>query len=274
MVLAAAISTAVAAFVTTTFAALTFVLALGRRVWSLLGSITAEEAFQPAEEAGFFGFGHGGCGLRFKCALLATWFAGLFFARTELLAAIAGLLTTGFAGAKLVAGFLRLVLTGWTIAIAGGLTVLMALRAEVRAAFAARINAGGWLVRLAADFPALSGANIFLGREDFEFCFGFYDCLGGGRFGFDRNRRGHGSDDSGRGGGSGLLCGDGRGGQLDLHWRFNDRSRSGHGRERVNVLMLVVNDLDGGRLVGAGGGVFVCCGGGSGRTGALAARQA
>jgi hypothetical protein len=281
LVLAATVSTAVAAFVTTTFAALTLILTLGRSGLTLRGGVASEEAPQPAEKARFLGFGNGGRGLRFKRALLTAWFAGLLFACAKCFAAIAGLLATGFAGAKLVACFLRLVAAGRSIirarrpiGIASGLTVFMALRAEIRAAFAARISAGGGLFRLTADFPALRGANIFLGREDFEFSFGFYDCLGGGRFGFDRSRRGHGSDDSGWGGGSGLLCGDGRGGLLDLDWRINDRGGSGHGRERVNVFTLVVNDLDGGRLVGAGGGVFVCCGGRGGRTRAFAARQA
>jgi hypothetical protein len=274
MVLAATVTTAVTAFVTTAFAALSLILTLGRCGRSLLGRVTTEESLQPTEETRFLGFGDGGRGFRFERALLAAWLAGLLLARAESFAAIAGLLTTGFAGAKLVACFLGLVTACGTIGIASGLTIFMALRAEIRAAFAARIGAGGGLFRMAADFPALSRAGFFFGREDFEFCLGFDDRLGRGRIGFGRSRRGHGGDDSGRGGGSGLLCGDGRGGLLDLNWRFNDRGGSGHGRERVNVLTLVVNDLNGGRLVGACGGVFVCCGGGSGRTGALTARQA
>jgi len=196
-----------------------------------------------------------------------------------LFAALAGLLATGFAWAKLVTRFLRLFAAGGTIiracrtfGIAGGLTVFVTLRAEIRTAFAPRIGAGGRLFRLATDFPALGRAGFIFGREDFEFCLGFDDRLGGERIGFDRSRCGHGSDNSDWGGGSGLLCGDGRGWLLDLDWRFNDRGGSGLGRERVFVLCLVVNDLDGGRLVSAGSGVLFCGGGRGWRTGALAAR--
>lgn len=184
IILAATISTAVAAFVTTTFAALTLVLMLGRSGLSLLGGVAAKEAFQPAEEAGFFGFGDGGCRRRFKRALLAAWFAGLLLACAELFFAFAELFTTGFAGAKLVARFLRLFAAGWTIiaacrtvGIAGGLTIFMPLWAEIRAAIAARIGAGGGLFRLATNFPALGWAGFFFRREDFEFCLGFDDCL-------------------------------------------------------------------------------------------------
>lgn len=164
---AAAISTAVAAFVTTTVAALAFVLALGRSGRSLCSRVAAEESFQPAEEAGFLGFDGGRRWLRFEGALLTALFAELFFT-------LAGLLATGFAGAKLVARFLRLFATGGTIiracgtvGIARGLTVFVPLRAEVRAAFAARIGAGARLFRFAADFPALGMAGVFFGRKDF-----------------------------------------------------------------------------------------------------------
>ena len=116
MILATTVASAIAAFVTTTFAARTFVLTNGWCCRSLLGRIAAKEAFQPAEEARFFGFGNGRRGFRFKRALFATGlFTRLFFAFTELLAAITGRLTTRFAGAKLVARFLRLFATSRTI---------------------------------------------------------------------------------------------------------------------------------------------------------------
>jgi len=129
---------------------------------------------------------------------------------------------------------------------------------------------------LAADFPALGRAGILLGRENFEFSFGFNDRLGGGREGFDRGLRRNWSDEGDGGGGfrSGLLHGDERDGLLDLGWCFDDSDGSGLGCERVFVLGLVVNDLNGGRLVGAGGGVLVCSGGWGRRAWALTARQA
>lgn len=121
----------------------------------------------------------------------------MVFACDEWLAAIAGWLATRFAGAKLVARFLRLFAAGRTIigtsrtgvVAAGRLTFVVALRAEIRAAFAARIGAGGRFVGLTTDFPALSRAGHFLGGEDFEFGFGFNDSFGGGRFDFERCRR-------------------------------------------------------------------------------------
>lgn len=120
------------AVVTTTFAG-TFFLALFGLGLGLFGGIATEEAFQPAEEAGFFGFGNGGCGLGFECALFTTW--------------LAGLLTTwfafaAFAWAEFAAWFAVFRTTFATI-----LTRFTALGAEVRAAFAAWSGVGGgsWL---------------------------------------------------------------------------------------------------------------------------------
>jgi len=246
-------------------------MALSWSSWGWLSSVSAKETFQPTEKAGFFGFGDGGSGLRLERALLTALFA-------ELLTTFTRLLATRFAGTKLVAWFLRLFAAGGAIIVArrtvgiASLTIFMTLRTEIRAAFAARISVGGWLFRLAADLPALGWASFSFWRKDFELGFGFDDSFGGDRFDFDRSRRSHGSDDGDWGGGSGLLCGDGCGGLLDVGWRFDDRCRSGLGRERIFVLALVVNDLNGGRLIAAGGGFFA--GGWGGRAGAFAARQA
>lgn len=107
MVLAATISAAVATFVPTTFAGGALVLALDGSGLGLFGG-ASEEAFQPAEKAGFFGFGDGWRGFRLERALFALLFA-------ELLATFAGIFATGLAGAKLVAGFLRLFAAGGAI---------------------------------------------------------------------------------------------------------------------------------------------------------------
>ncbi len=116
MILATTVSTAIAAFVTTTFATRTFVLPSGWGCRSLRRRIATKEALQPAEEAGLFGFGDGGRGLRFKRTLVATGlFTGWRFAFAERLATITGRFTTRFAGAKLVARFLGLFAAGRTI---------------------------------------------------------------------------------------------------------------------------------------------------------------
>jgi len=285
IVLATTVTTAIATFVTTTFAR-TFVLARSRCCCGggLLSSVAGKEAFQPAEETRFFGFGHGRRGLRLERARLFATFAELFLALTKLLTAFACRLTTRFARTKIVARFPRLFAAGGAFIAANGhvfatslgLTVGMACRMKIRTAFAARIGAGSRLFRLAADLPALSRAGFLLGREDFEFGFGFNDRLGRGREGFDPGRSRFWCDDGDRVWGfcSGLLRGDGRDGLLDLRGRFNDCDRNRLGRERIFVLGLMVNDLDGGRLIAATGGIFIHCGGGSGRTRALAARQA
>jgi hypothetical protein len=272
IVLATAVSTAIAAFVAATFAG-TFVLTRSGCGGSLLGGVAAEEALQPAEEAGFFLFGNGRRGLRLECARLFAAFAGLLPALAKWFTALARRLATRFARAKLVARFLRLIVTSRTV-IGAGRAILTPGGAKARAGIATRISAGIRLFGRTADFPALSRANLLLGRENFKFGFGFDNRFGSGGEGFDRGR-GRNRCDVGDGDwclGSGLLCGDGRGGLLGNGWRFNDSGRSGLGRERIFILCLMVNDLDGGRLIGAGGGV--CGGGWSVRDGALAARQA
>lgn len=151
----------------------------------------------------------------------------------------------------------------------------MARRVKIRTGIATRIGAGIRLFRGTADFPALSRANVLLGRENIELGFGFDDRLGSGSEGFDRGR-GRSRCDVGYGDWShesGLLYGDGRGGLLGDDWRLDDSGGSGLGRERILILGLMINDLDGGRLIGTGDGVFVCGGGCSVRAGALAARQ-
>jgi len=88
IVLATTVTTAIATFVTTTFAG-TFVLARSRCCGGLFGSVAGKKAFQPAEETGFFGFSHGGRGLRLEGTRLFATFAELLLALTELLAAFA-----------------------------------------------------------------------------------------------------------------------------------------------------------------------------------------
>jgi len=274
IILASTIAAAIAAFITTTFAG-TFVLTRGRSDRGLLGRVAAEEALQPAKEAGFFGFGHGRRGRRLERA----W---LFAARARLFTALTGLLAPGFAGAKLVTRFLRLVITSQTIIGASRLigipsrTVLMARRPEIRTGIPTRISASFRLCRGTADFPALCRTRFFLRREYIEFGFGCDHPLRSGRMGFDSSRSRGESDlsDGGWGCRNSLFWRDGRGRWLDDGWRFNDSGGNGLGCERIFVFGLMGNDLDGGRLIGAGNGAFFCGGGWSGRTGALAARQA
>ena len=184
MLLATTVTTAIAAFITSAFAG-TFVLLRG---WCGLGlhcGIATEKTFQPTKEAGFFGFGDGGRGFWLKRALLTT-FAGLLLALTEWFAAFAWLFATGFAWAKLVARILRLFATGRPV-IAADRLIVAARRTEIRATFATRVGTGGRLCGLTTNFPALRRADVLLGREDFEFGFGFNDHLGGGLEGFDRS---------------------------------------------------------------------------------------
>jgi hypothetical protein len=146
---------------------------------------------------------------------------------------------------------------------------------KIRTTFAARIGVGSRLFRLTTDLPALGWTGFLLGRENLELGFGFNHRFGSGGEGFDGGRGCSRCDDGDRGWDcrSGLLCGHGHDGRLDIGHGFNS-SGNGCGRERIYVFGLVVNDLDGGRLIAAGDGIFVCSGGGSGRTRALAARQA
>jgi hypothetical protein len=107
----------------------------------------------------------------------------------ELLAALATLFTA-FTWAEFVAWFLRLFAAGGAIIVArrtvgiAGLTIFMTLRTEIRAALVAGIGAGGRLVGLATDLPALGWSGFFLGGKDLQFSFGFYDRLRGGRVGY------------------------------------------------------------------------------------------
>ena len=203
----------------------------------------------------------------------------MFFAFAERFFAFTREFTTGFARAKLVTRFTRLLVAGRAFIAANGhlstaslgLTISMARRVKIRAAFAARIGAGSGLFRLTTYLPALSGTSLLLRRENLEFGFGFHHRFGSRGEGFDGGRSCNRCDDGDRGWvcRSGLLCGHGHDGRLDFRHCFDS---SGRGCERIHVFGLVVNDLDGGRLIAAGGSIFVCSGGG--RTGALAARQA
>jgi hypothetical protein len=282
IILAATVSTAIASFIATTLAR-TFVLTWSGSSWSLLGGVAAEETFQPTEKARFLGFGDGGRGLRLKRAWLFTALVELFFAFAERLFAFTREFTAGFARAKLVTWLTRLLVAGRALITANGhlstaslgLTVGKARRMKVRAAFATGIGAGSGLFRLTTDLPALGRTGFLLWRENLEFGFGLHHRFGSGGEGFygDRSCNRCNGGDRGWVCRSELLCGHGHDGRLDFRHCFN-RSGNGRGCERIDVFGLVVNDLDGGRLIAADGSIFVCSGGGRGRTGALAARQA
>jgi hypothetical protein len=279
IVLAATVSTAIATFIATTVAR-AFVLTWSGSGWGLLGGVTAKETSQPTEKARFLGFGDGGRWSWLKSAWLAA-LVELFFAFAERLFAFTREFTAGFARAKLVTRFTRLLVAGRAFIAANGhlstaslgLTVGKARRMKVRAAFAAVIGAGSGLFRLTTDLPALGRTGFLLWRENFEFGFGLHHRFGSGGEGFYGGRSCNGCDDSDRDWicRSGLLRGHRHDGRLDFRHCFY---RRGNGCERIYVFGLVVNDLDGGRLIAAGGSIFVCSGGGRGRTGALAARQA
>jgi len=262
IVLATAVSAAIATFVTATFAR-TLVLTGSRCCGCLLGLIAAEEALQPAEEAGFLGFGNGWRGLRLKCARLLATFAGLLPALAELFTTLARLFATRFTRTKLVARLLRLVVTSRAVIGArrlvggAGRAIFAPGWAEARAGIATGISTGIRLFGGTADFPALGRTNFLLGWENLELGFRFDDRFGNRSRRFDRSRGGNRCNfgDGGWCGDGRLFCRNERGGLFRGGRRFDDSGRSRLGCERVFVLCLMVNDLDGGRLIGAGGGV-------------------